>query len=606
MVATPPEDIAKQHEEAQLLVEQNMAYAALTHHSEISLAWKQQPTDQESFEEKKDTDEFGTTCPPCVSSRGRVDVSKLAELVKEGYNGKLDPSSDKNTFVKSATNLWDSANAAKQNVSVVRPSHDAWGIKKIVLMFCDDFLQDVYEMPWWHARPDIREAIQPVLSTLNVQSGRVVRMLLAALPPGVTIPIHHDTGHWVKYTHRVHCPILMKDPTKVLFRCGLSSNDMIRVDCTSGHVFELNNQAKHAVSNCGDDHRVHLILDYVDEHFESLPANRPRKRIKLAPGERLLQTRRSIDRAVDKGKRPTPSFMILGAQKAGTTSIYEYMVQHPLVARPKRRETHCLDWRWNEQCTTTEERRNHCLQFYYAKELRRHPSCLTGDSTPSYLLDSLRVIPRIKEVFPWQMKFIVMLRNPVQRAHSHYAMVTSLDGTPEQIQTRGVEWHNKSFEEVVKQDLLRMQECGLIPYWNLSKGTVDQDSFDSFVGSSKESEAWNRYLQDIPMNTGSHSLVSRGMYELQLRPWFAAFPPEDFLVFKLDDLKNDGVQSTMNQVWKHLCLPEIKVKDDSAKNTRSYSAMDDGIAEYLERFYEPHNRRLSLLLGSKWNNVWSD
>jgi hypothetical protein len=246
------------------------------------------------------------------------------------------------------------------------------------------------------------------------------------------------------------------------------------------------------------------------------------------------------------------------------------------------------------------------LQFYYAKELRHHPSCLTGDSTPSYLLDSLRVIPRIKQVFPWKMKFIVMLRNPVQRAHSHHAMVTSLDGTPEQIKTRGIEWHNKSFEEVVKQDLQRMKECGLIPYWNVDAGTIDHAIFDSFVGSSHELESWNRYLQDIPMNTGSHSIVSRGMYELQLRPWFAAFPRDDFVVLKLDDLKNGGVQSTMNQVWKHLELPEIQVKDDSAKNTRSYSAMDDDIADYLKSFYEPHNRRLSLLLGSEWNDVWSN
>jgi hypothetical protein len=64
--------------------------------------------------------------------------------------------------IQSLTNLWDEANAAANNVNMTHPSHDAWGIKKIVLVLSDNFLQDTYEMPWWHARPDIREAVEPV------------------------------------------------------------------------------------------------------------------------------------------------------------------------------------------------------------------------------------------------------------------------------------------------------------------------------------------------------------------------------------------------------------------------------------------------------------
>lgn len=602
MGSTPPEEIDKQHQAAQNLVDSNTPCADVTYRDEISLVWKQTPT-----EELKNST---TSDCPCFSSRGHANVSKLVSLVKEGYNDKLDLSNaSSGRDIQSLTNLWDEANAAANNVNMTRPSHDAWGIKKIVLVFSDDFLQDTYEMPWWHARPDIREAVEPVLNVLNIPACRVVRLLLAALPPGVTIPTHHDSGEWVKYTHRVHCPVIVTDPMKVLVTCGLSTEEMLRVDCSPGHVFELNNQGKHAVSNCGEDHRVHLILDYVDDDFESVQQhtflNRPRRRILLEPGEQLLQTRRSVDRAIDKGKRPTPSFMILGAQKAGTTSIYEYMMQHPLIARPKRRETHCLDWRWNNNADTLQQQRQHCLSFYYAKELQHHPSCLTGDSTPSYLLDSVRVIPRLKHVIDHDMKFIVMLRDPVQRAYSHYQMVTCLDGTPEQIQTRGLEWRNLSFHQVVMLDFQKMKECGLIPYWNITEGSVDQELFDSFVGSHDEIEAWNIYLRGVPLKTGSHSLISRGMYDVQLRPWFDAFSRDDFLVFKLDDLKTkEGIQATMNDIWKLLQIPSIEVKDDSAKNTRNYDKMDQEIREYLKRFYEPHNHRLSVLLGSEWNDIW--
>jgi len=367
----------------------------------------------------------------------------------------------------------------------------------------------------------------------------------------------------------------------------------------------MNNQAKHSVSNCqSTNFRVHLILDYVDSSFTI------KRRIPLKPGETMVQTRRTVDRALDADSRPTPSFMIIGAQKSGTTSLYEYMNKHPLVIRPKRRETHCLDWRWNNSLTTTAKRRDHCLSFFFAKELRTRPSCLSGDSTPSYLLDSYRCIPRLKEVFSWKknhMKFFAILRDPVKRALSHKVMVSSLDGTPEQIQNRGTEWLNMTFEEIVELDMKNMKECGLIPYWNLETKTMNLDFFEKFSGTKEEDDAFQQYLKDhVPMMTGSHSLISRGMYELQLRQWFQAFSPESFLVLKLEDMKIEGgVQKIMDKVWMHLDLPSYKVKDDTPKNARSYTdSLSAEMEDMLKRFYAPHNQRLRVLIGDDWLNPW--
>jgi hypothetical protein len=203
------------------------------------------------------------------------------------------------------------------------------------------------------------------------------------------------------------------------------------------------------------------------------------------------------------------------------------------------------------------------------------------------------------------MKFLVMLRDPVQRAHSHYAMVTSKDGTPAQIKARGIEWHSLTFRDVVWQDLHTMQDCGLLPYWNIERGELDQDLFDEFVSSEEENKAWNVYLQQIPLNIGSHSIVSRGLYELNLRPWFANFDKEDFLILNLDDMERNASR-TMQKVWQHLQLPPYQLKDKTAKNTQSYSEMESDIEQYLRRFYEPHNRRLAVILGNEWNNVWVD
>ena len=629
MGATSLEEIERQHKEALDFIITSLPCAPMVNRGEIPLKWKLSPTAEDphyikrdeqrgnkridSEGDKKDSEpeleeeleDRRYATGSCVSSRGQVNTDKIKALIQEGCQdpapvSQSTPSKLKDQKLKSSTNLWDEVNAAKNNVHVCRPSHDAWGIKKIVLIFCDDFLQTVYEMPWWHKSQRMRNAVQPVLDVLNVEPKRVVRMLFAALPPGVTIPVHHDTGEWVRKTHRVHVPVIVKNPDEVLFRCGPTESTMQRINCIPGHVFEMNNQAKHAVSNCQDEYRVHLILDYVDVSFKG------QKRIQLASGETLLQTRRSIDRSIDKGARAAPSYMIIGAQKSGTTSIYEYINQHPLAVKAKRRETHCLDWRWKNNLNTNKERQAHCLSFFLANELKFHPSCLTGDSTPSYLLDSFRCIPRVKQVFPHEIKYIAILRDPSKRAKSHYEMVTSLDGTPEQIKNRGKEWIEMTIEEVIESDLKNMKESGLIPYWNVDSKTIDMKKFYEFSGSKKEDLAFKEYLKThVPMGTGSHSLVSRGMYELQLRQWIRAFSSDAFLVLKLEDMKKNGVNATMKKVWKHLGLPEYEVQDESAKNTRSYDEMKDETKEMLDRFYKPHNARLELLLGDGWSeNPW--
>ncbi len=65
-----------------------------------------------------------------------------------------------------------------------------------MLIHCDDFMLRKYHMPWWHQRPEWRDAVEPYFAALGVPAHRVVRCLLAKLPAGTTIPVHHDTV-WV-------------------------------------------------------------------------------------------------------------------------------------------------------------------------------------------------------------------------------------------------------------------------------------------------------------------------------------------------------------------------------------------------------------------------
>jgi hypothetical protein len=100
----------------------------------------------------------------------------------------------------------------------------------------------------------------------------------------------------------------------------------------------------------------------------------------------------------------------------------------------RRRETHCLDWRWNDKCKTTESRREWCRQFYYADDLQLHPSlCLRFYAELSFG-QSARHPPIARSV---QLEDEVHCHAAKSSAESHYAMVTSTEGTEAQLRTRG-------------------------------------------------------------------------------------------------------------------------------------------------------------------------
>ena len=765
MVATPPEEIARQHAEACAILSSNsMPCLPRTDYGEIPLRYKQRPTctvvddvlvsSSSSLiiggDDSTPSSTPGTASIPisqCISSRGFVDVMPIVKLISNGVNDPADrfadgvalaakntaatvtpietpiaaaaqmkkngmqtkmnnwssnrvdargntinsnnnknggtesgsnnksvsssSSSSSTTTTTTTTSLWNEKNAATNNVSITRPSHDAWGIKKIVLVFCDDFLNTIYTLPWYQKQSStssstsssertatatesndnnddigtsMHAAIQPILDVLQISQNQIVRCIFAAMPPGVTIPIHHDTGEWVKFAHRIHVPIIVPDVNAVLFRCGPTTSKLARVDTAPGHVFEMNNQAKHAVTNAHDTlYRVHLILDYVDPSFYTIRLNQncPVRHVSLSSGEIVTQTRRSIDRTLDAGKRNHPSYIIIGAQKAGTTAIYEYMNQHPWIVRAKRRETHCLDWRWDTTLRSTNERRSHCLSYYHSKDMTPYNSLMTGDSTPSYLLDYYRVIPRLKECFTHTPKLIICVRDPIKRAMSHYAMVTSTDGTSEQLAARGHEWRSKSLTEVVMEDIHNMKEDGLLPYWDITTGTVNDIVYNEFVNSYEEDVAWEKYVTArIPMNTGSYGIVARGLYALQFKQWYRSFNKDTFLVLKLEDMMDDddddennpkigieksgdgeiveqigGVQHAVNKVMSHLGLPRFTVLDTTKKNSRNYidPLVDNNeLRDYLQRFFTLHNERFSRMMIEdmgynevEWNGVWS-
>ena len=87
-------------------------------------------------------------------------------------------------------------------------------------------------------------------------AGYFVRMNLAKLQPGGSIPEHMDTNFSLTHSHRIHLPVVTND--RVGFSVGGEKMTM-----REGEIWEINNKKAHWVDNQGSDARVHLILDWV-------------------------------------------------------------------------------------------------------------------------------------------------------------------------------------------------------------------------------------------------------------------------------------------------------------------------------------------------------
>ncbi|KAJ1458582.1 P-loop containing nucleoside triphosphate hydrolase protein [Pelagophyceae sp. CCMP2097] len=523
--------------------------------------------------------ELSAHAEPFCFTRGLVDVSKIA--------AKLDAGGDA---------IWSETFAAENNVLVDRPSHDSWGIRKLIFVFSDDFVHRVYRLPLWDDS-EWAALLQPVFDACGVSRHRVIRCLFASMPPRTVIPVHHDSGYWVPRTHRLHCAI--KTDSSVIFRVGSSDAALQRFQLDAGRVVELNNQARHFVTNFWDDYRVHLIFDYVDDAAPAalLPPLLPD--VTLPVGAEVLQTRRSIGLGSERGNGAlAPHFLIIGAQKAGTTSMYEYVAQHPLVVRGRRRESHFLDWRWPKYAGDrggAELRKQWHDDFFFADVHNDHASLLACDSTPSFLLASHVAVPRLLRM-GMAPPMVVMLRDPVERAASHFAMIDDASATPAQQLSRGAAWRGKTVRAVALSELRGLIDCGAL---RRAIGARDPPALtDPFTW---DQAAFEKSLEALPNANGSHSLLARGLYAAQLAPWLRAFEASQFLYVRCEDMATEeGARREIGRVFDHVGLRappaagvgEHPVDDVRHFNKRPHAAVDETLRAELRAFFAPFNTTL--------------
>jgi hypothetical protein len=279
----------------------------------------------------------------------------------------------------------------------------------------------------------------------------------------------------------------------------------------------------------------------------------PRPAYQVAVG-RYYGLRKVVGKNRGRG-RLLPDFVIIGAAKGGTTSLYRWLSEHPFVAPASQKEVHYFDY--NSYRGLDWYRRHFPLQRQRAEFAAEHGRpFITGEASPSYMSHDWAP-QRLARALP-RAKLLATLRNPVDRAYSQFQMTRREEEEP-----------LESFIEAVDAE-----EARLAP--ELARTSVD------------------RRYNSWPIGCWSYLLRSR--YADQLERWLKLFPREQLHVLTLEQLASDP-QHAMDRVHAFLGLPPHRYGDLKPLHTASYDPIGPEARAKLSAYFHPHNERLYELLG---------
>ncbi|MFZ5908088.1 MAG: sulfotransferase domain-containing protein [Nitrospirota bacterium] len=243
--------------------------------------------------------------------------------------------------------------------------------------------------------------------------------------------------------------------------------------------------------------------------------------------------------------RTLPYFIIIGAMKCGTTSLFSSLSQHPRILKGYGGEIHFF----NKHYAQGPE----WYRAHFPLRKRMSTDRITGEATPQYLLNPL-VPNRIREMIP-RVKLIAILRNPTERAISHY------------------------FHEVRKK----------------------RETLPILKALQAEEQRLEKILRENDFTNPVYfhaSYKKRGMYSEQLQRFIRYFPREQILVLSSEEFfSNPG--DVLRQVFRFLEVNEnFSVKDLTPRNVGwNRKEVDPEVYEYLNDYFSLPNQELYQLLG---------
>ncbi len=248
-----------------------------------------------------------------------------------------------------------------------------------------------------------------------------------------------------------------------------------------------------------------------------------------------------------------PDFYIIGAMKCGTTSLYMYLEPHPDVAPASEKEIHYFN-------TDRDLGLNYFKSHFPPRsslEARDTPlgRQLVGEATPDYIFHP--AAPRLCRELTPDAKLILLMRNPVDRAFSHWK------------QGHRFGFETESFETAIE----------------LEEARIGNAEAELLADPHHYSYAHHLY-----------SYLARGYYAKQIKNWLQYFPKEQFMFIRAEDMFEDGLGVYQN-VTRFLGISDWVPEDFSLKFKGVEGDINPETREKLVEHFRPHNEELYELLG---------
>ena len=240
-----------------------------------------------------------------------------------------------------------------------------------------------------------------------------------------------------------------------------------------------------------------------------------------------------------------PDFLIIGTQRGGTTSLNHVLSKHADIRMSSRKEIHFFDKFFRNGAAWYES-------FFPDDDVT--PKTRRGEATPMYLFHP-HVPARVRQLLP-DVRLIVLLRDPVQRAYSHYML--ERERNAESI---------ASFREAVELEDERV---------------------------SKETEKLLKDPEYFSTDFARYTYMRRGLYGEQLQRWFEYFQRDRFLILRSEDLFSDP-DTELRKINDFLGIRQLVAKPYPMLNKKRHDELPEEFKKSLSAYFTEDGKLLRSL-----------
>ncbi len=250
--------------------------------------------------------------------------------------------------------------------------------------------------------------------------------------------------------------------------------------------------------------------------------------------------------------RMLPKFIIIGAVRSGTTSLYYNICEHPNILPASYDEIGFFDVNYDLGLNWYKS------MFPLKSENNFSKKNITGEDTPFYFWRE-DAANRIKKILP-HVKLIIILRNPIDRAFSNYHL--GVRGGTE----------NLSFDEAISIELE-----------GLEKNEINKENLIKLCDSSR-------------------SYIIKSLYYEQMKIWTRKFSKDNLFVTTTEEM-SEKPEDVLRKIFEFLQVSPYKISNPQKRKAVKYSKMKYETRQKLVKFFKPHNKQFYELIGHefKWD-----